>query len=85
MLSASVPKNTVEYLRETGKPVDPMSIETYNFYDASTEQSVGIKVGGLLTPTSFYCKKENNMNQAKEMARIAYEALSEKKKEKISR
>lgn len=39
---------------------------------------------GLLTPTSFYCKKENNMNQAKEMARIAYEALSEKR-EKISR
>ena len=40
-------KNTVEYLREAGKPVDPMSIETYNFYDASTEQSVGIKVGGF--------------------------------------
>lgn len=40
-------KNTVEYLRETGKPVDPMSIETYNFYDASTEQSAGIKVGGF--------------------------------------
>ena len=28
-------------------------------------------------------KKENNMNQAKEMARIAYEALSEKKGEDI--
>ena len=76
-------KNTVEYLRETGKPVDPMSIETYNFYDASTEQSVGHQSRGLLTPTSFYCKKENNMNQAKEMARIAYEALSEKKGEDI--
>ena len=25
-------KNTVEYLQASGKPVDPMSIETYKFY-----------------------------------------------------
>ena len=32
-------KNTVEYLREAGKPVDPMSIETYNFYNVRVKRS----------------------------------------------
>ena len=32
-------KNTVEYRHETGKPVDPMSIETYNFYNVRVKRS----------------------------------------------
>ncbi len=61
-------ENTVRYLDDGGKAVDPMTVSTCSYYRKQNP---------------YYDERRDEMNQSKEMACIAYNALSDKKGEDI--